>query len=325
MLQATSKYKMVVNFVMNGINDGSLSKGSWLPSINEFRGMFNLSRDTVFAGMSELKSKGVIESYPGKGYYVCTSRLNVDHNILLLFNEMNSFKQRLYNSLTNELGAGDNVNIQFHNHNRRVFETLLREANGKYDIFVVMPGKFQNIEELLNSLNGRVLLLDHFDNELRGKFSSVAQNFEDDTYNALVFGEETLSRYTSYIMIQSETKEPYERYYGMKRFCKERGLKHKYLDHVSIKRIKEGDLYLVANDTDMVDLLKLAATQNFTPGREFGLISYNDTPLKEILAGGITTLSTDFSLMGKTMSKLIGKREIEVVENPWKLAIRAST
>lgn len=315
---------MVVNFVLNGINDGSLSKGSWLPSINDFRIMFNLSRDTVFAGMAELKSKGVIDSYPGKGYFVCTSRFNVDHNILLLFNEMNSFKQRLYNSLMEGLGSGDNVDIQFHNYNRKVFETLLREANGKYDTFVLMPGKFPGLEQLLKSLSGRVFLLDYYHKELRGKFSSVAQNFEEDTYNALVFGEKYLSRYTSYYMIQSEMKEPYERYYGMSRFCDERGLKHKYLNSISKRRIKKGDLYIVANDIDMVDLLKQASSQNFSPGCEFGIISYNDTPLKEILAGGITTLSTDFSQMGKTMSKLIGKREIEVVENPWKLEIRAS-
>jgi DNA-binding transcriptional regulator YhcF (GntR family) len=324
MLHKTTKYKQIVNYVLNEINEGALSKGSWLPSVNDFRLMFNLSRDTVFAGIAELKSKGVIESCPGKGYYVCTSRPNVEHNILLLFNEMNSFKQRLYNSLTEGLGNDDNVDIQFHNYNRRVFETLLREANGKYDTFVIMSGKFQGLEPLLKSLSGRVLLLDHYHSELRGKFSGVAQNFEEDTYNALVYGKDALAPYTYYYMIQSEMKEPYERYNGMKRFCEERGLKHKYLTSVSIRKIKRGDLFIVANDTDMVELLKLADAQNLTPGKEFGLISYNDTPLKEILAGGITTLSTDFSQMGKTMAKLIRKREIEVVDNPWKLEIRAS-
>jgi len=48
-----SKYKLVVNHVINGINEGKLKKGSWIPSINEFRAIYNLSRDTVFSGINE--------------------------------------------------------------------------------------------------------------------------------------------------------------------------------------------------------------------------------------------------------------------------------
>ena len=45
-----SKYKQVVNFVIDGITEGRLQKGDWIPSINEFRENYRLSRDTVFAG-----------------------------------------------------------------------------------------------------------------------------------------------------------------------------------------------------------------------------------------------------------------------------------
>ena len=59
-----SKYKQVVNHVIDGINNGSYKKGDWILSINEFRKNYNLSRDTVFAGLSELKSKGIIDYNP---------------------------------------------------------------------------------------------------------------------------------------------------------------------------------------------------------------------------------------------------------------------
>ena len=81
---------------------------------------------------------------------------------------------------------------------------------------------------------------------------------------------------------------------------------------------------MIVNDRDLVDLLKQAEKQDFTPGQDFGIISYNDTPLKEILAGGITTLSTDFKLMGQTMATLIKKKTIETIENPWRLNVRKS-
>ena len=88
--------------------------------------------------------------------------------------------------------------------------------------------------------------------------------------------------------------------------------------------IQEGEIYMVVNDRDLVDLLKQADKQNVSPGREFGIISYNETPLKEILAGGITTLSSDFKLMGQTMAQLINKKGIETIENPWRLNLRKS-
>ena len=81
---------------------------------------------------------------------------------------------------------------------------------------------------------------------------------------------------------------------------------------------------MVVNDRDLVNLLKQADRQQLVPGKDFGIISYNDTPLKEVLAGGITTLSTDFKLMGRTMASLINKKTIETIENPWNLNIRNS-
>ncbi len=81
---------------------------------------------------------------------------------------------------------------------------------------------------------------------------------------------------------------------------------------------------MVVNDRDLVILLKQAERQSMALGKDFGIISYNDTPLKEILAGGITTLSTDFKLMGQTMASLLNKKSIETIENPWRLNIRKS-
>ena len=319
-----SKYKQVVNFVIEGINEGHFQKGDWIPSINEFRKKYNLSRDTVFAGISELKSRGIIDSTPGVGYYIASTKLTLKHRILLLFNEFNEFKEELYNSFITNIDKTATVEIYFHNYNRKVFETLVNDANGKYTSYILMPGKFQGLDPLLQSLSGKVFLLDHCHNELKGKYSSVTQNFEKDTYEALKFELKHIEKYKRIFMVQSEAKEPYERYNGLQRFSKEYGFEHKYLNNVTGKKIKNGDLFILVNDRDLVDVLKQAKKQDLTPGQEFGIISYNDTPLKEILAGGITTLSTDFKLMGKTMASLIGKKNIETYENPWILNIRKS-
>lgn len=319
-----SKYKQVVNYVIEKINEGDLKKGDWIPSINEFRKKYNLSRDTVFAGISELKSRGIIDSTPGVGYFIASTRLTLKHKILLLFNEFNEFKEELYNSLIENIDKNATVELYFHNYNRKVFETLINDANGKYTTYILMTGKFQGLDPLLQSISGKVFLLDHCHAELKGKYSSVTQNFENDTYEAMKFGLKHIKKYKRILMVQSEAKEPYERYDGLQRFCKEYDFEHKYLNSVSGKKIKEGDLFLLVNDRDLVDVLKQAEKQGFTPGQEFGIISYNDTPLKEILVGGITTLSTDFKLMGKTMASIINKKSMETFDNPWIFTIRKS-
>ncbi|WP_353125178.1 GntR family transcriptional regulator [Parapedobacter pyrenivorans] len=319
-----SKYKKVVNHVVDGIKNGTYKKGDWVPSINEFIKTYGLSRDTVFAGIRELKTRGIISSTPGVGYFIASTRIPSKKNIFLLFNEFNEFKEDLYNSFVNAVEKTDTVDLYFHNYNRKVFETLVQDASGKYTTYVIMPGKFQGLAPLLESLRGNVFLLDHYHPELKGKFASVAQNFEKDTYEALNHGLAHITKYKRILMVQSQEKEPVERYDGLQRFCKEHGFEHEYLNSVEDGTIKLGDLFILVNDRDLVSLLRMAEKQNFVPGQHIGIISYNDTPLKEILAGGITTLSTDFKIMGETMAALVNKNSLETIENPCHLTLRKS-
>lgn len=314
----------MVSHVIDRIQSEEYQKGDRIPSINEFRSTYNLSRDTVFAGLRELMSKGIIDSNHGVGYFVTSTKTNSLRNIFLLFNELNEFKEDLYNSFMEAVGSSATVDLYFHNYNRRVFETLINDANNKYTDYVIMSGKFQGIQSLLESLSGRVFLLDHFHPELTGDYSSVSQNFEKDTYEALVSAIDQIRKYKRILMVQSEEKEPLERYDGLKTFCNEYGFEHSYLSDIEKREIQIGDIFIVVKDRDLVNLLKQATLQELTPGIDFGIISYNDTPLKELLAGGITTLSTDFKLMGQTMCKLIEAKGVSVVANPWQLNIRRS-
>jgi len=319
-----SKYKQIVSYVVDGIHDGTLKKGDWIPSINEFREKYNFSRDTIFAGLSELKTRGIIDSNQGVGYYITSTNTEFKHKIFLLFNEFNFFKEDLYNSFMESIGDSAMVDIYFHNYNRKVFETLVNEANYKYTTYIIMSGKFEGIEPLLKKLSGDVYLLDHYHPELKGKYSSVFQNFEKDTYEALVSGVEYLRKYNHIYMVQKDEKEPSERYDGLCTFCREYNFEKDYILTTKDRTILKGEVYIVVNDRDLVYLLKQSEKQGLLPGKDVGIISYNDTPLKEMLVGGITTLSTDFNLMGKTIASLINTKSIETIENPWKLNIRKS-
>jgi DNA-binding GntR family transcriptional regulator len=109
-----SKYKQIVNHVLSGIMDKKYKNGDKIPSINEFCERYHLSRDTVFSGIKELKSKGIIDSAPGIGYYVVSTRISFERNIFLLFNEFTEFKEDLYKSFIKAVGKTATVNLFFH-------------------------------------------------------------------------------------------------------------------------------------------------------------------------------------------------------------------
>ena len=74
----------------------------------------------------------------------------------------------------------------------------------------------------------------------------------------------------------------------------------------------------------MVVLIKKIKQSAFHIGQEVGILSYNETPLKEILLDGITVISTDFAQMGKTAAQLILDNSCQHIENPFHLVVRNS-
>ena len=98
------KYKQIIHSIEGAIKNGELKKGDKLPSINEIRNLNKLSRDTVLTAFNELKNRGIIKPVVGKGYYVSSENIDIQQKIFLLFDELNSFKEDLYNSFLENLG-----------------------------------------------------------------------------------------------------------------------------------------------------------------------------------------------------------------------------
>ena len=72
----------------------------------------------------------------------------------------------------------------------------------------------------------------------------------------------------------------------------------------------------------MANFLDQCEENGFEPGREVGVISYNDTPMKEITGGGITVISTDFGLMGENAAAFVTSRQSVTEILPTRLILR---
>jgi len=317
-----NRYKQIVHAVEHDILDGKYKIGDQIPSINSWRIRTGLSRSSIILALKELKTRGIIESDPSVGYFVCSTRVEIVYRILLIFGVHSLFKDDLYESIVRSLGQGVTLDVMFHGANRDTFDILMNQVAGKYSVYVILPAQFDNIEDQLKRLGGKVILVDQCVDSLIGQFSSVTQNFADDTYDALRSCLPAIRNYKEIILVQSHELEPKSRLDGIKRFCSDYGFEVGYMKTMEDFPITPGVLYITPEDKEVVNILEATNPQKLVVGKDFGLITCNETVLKKIICGGLTTLSTDFVQMGKTVAELIRENGIRTVHNPWKLIMR---
>lgn len=318
------KYKQIISAIEKAINKGLLKKGDPLPSINSIRDDYGLSRDTVLTAYNDLKARGIIQSIVGKGYFVVNENVNVAQKIFVLFDELNSFKEDLYNSFIEHLDEKIRVDIYFHHFNYEMFTKLIHENNGDYNYYVIMPANLEQTELAISILpENKVYLLDQAKASL-SNYPGVYQNFDKDIFVNLSKLTDSIRAYSKINLVFSNTKQPLEMRNGFERFCQTNNLKYEVLNFVNYSNIKENEVYVIPEDKDLLNVIKIAKEKQFELKKDYGIISYNDTLLKELVEGGISTISTDFNKMGEQLAKMILKKDRITFENPSRLIIRNS-
>jgi DNA-binding transcriptional regulator YhcF (GntR family) len=320
-----AKYRQIIQSVIVAVRDGKLSKGEKLPSVNDIATSFNLSRDTVLLAYDELKKRGILKSVAGKGYYVSSTKVDLELRILLLFDELNAFKEDLYNSFIEHLAGKAEVDLFFHHFNPELFDSILKHHNKDYTTYVVMPAMLESAAQSIARLPAdRVFILDQMPDRLRGKYTAVYQSFEEDIYNCLFQGVELLRKYEALILVYPGGKEPIGFLNGFQKFCSDSSIQSAVCQSIEDAEIRSRCAYILINDRDLVSLVKFILNKGLVPGKDIGIVSLNDTGLKEVVAGGITTISTDFHLMGATLADMILNNKTEEVRNPSRLILRNS-
>jgi DNA-binding transcriptional regulator YhcF (GntR family) len=303
-----SKHDRLVQGIVNAIDEKIIVQDDMLPSVNTMIKELHFSRDTIVKGFAELISRGLIESKHRLGYFVVNGNTDQSLKVALLMYNLDTFEEQFYRNFRHELGKDVHLNIYFHHGNIEIFETILLQIKGKYGMYVVAPIPHPKTATLLDNIpRSKFLMFDRYE-PLDGPFNHITQEYEHSTYKGLEELAPEIGRFDEMIFYHSpDSLDPKEIFPAYKKFLKNFKLKGRILPEYKAGSLEKGKVYLTLDNYALWQIMKDCKTKGFRPGKDLGILSFNDEPAKEII--GITTLSTNFSLMGKRAGQAVMQRE----------------
>jgi DNA-binding transcriptional regulator YhcF (GntR family) len=286
-----------------------LNKGDSLPSINSLSRDLNISRDTVFKAYRELKRRKLVNSTPTKGYFVNRER----NKVLLLLDFYSPFKEIVYQEFARKLDASYSIDLVFHHYNYDLFETVVVESAGRYSYYVIMNFDTQDFrfsEVLKNIDSSKLLLLDIPVNDWADvdpeKYSHVWQDFDEAVYQSLSGIADRIRKFRTFCLINPDhLKHPGATLNAFNRFCTDYGIDGKIISRKEERMVQKGDAYFILRQKDLEGLLADCREKNLEAGKDIGILAYNDSPLYEFVANGITVISADFKEMGQKAAQFV--------------------
>lgn len=329
------KYIQIADCISNGIAEGRISLGERIPSINELSETNKVSRDTIEKAYKILSKRNLIFSVAGVGNFVSNSTSAV--KILFLINKPSSYKMDIYNAFANVIGSSAQINMFLYNCDEQLFIDLLQKNSASHNFIVIMP-HFKGIESkhvnytpealraIENIAKDKLIVLDNSHIEISGVVSSIYQDYQEDTFNALSEGLEKLKKYKRINFVyptNSVFPYPSRVQDGFVEFCILHDIKYQLLEQIEEGlEFDQKEIYITIEDNDLVRLMQQIREKNKILGKDVGVISYNDTPLKALL--GITVMSTDFKAMGEAAADLILESRKDIFKNPFRYIERHS-
>ncbi len=313
-------YKQLLRQFETKIRTGKLKPGDVVPSMNELSSELGISRETVKKVYSILRDQGYLEPHQGKGFYVKCPDGSERVRVLVLFDKMSIYKQSILNTFNERVGGNVDTTILLHNKDLDLYEYYLNLYLDLFDYYIVTP-HFELDEESQSRMlkltsripNRKLIVLDNLPAGLKGNFGAVYQDFENDAYEGLAAGLDKLkqSGKLNLIILKSSLYGGLV-YKAVERFCKDHNIKMKLFQELP-ESISKNDTFLIIGsqlDSGVADLADIIQAHNLTIGKDVFLISYNEFPLNKVVLGGLSTISSDFSMMGRLAAQMIAEKRM---------------
>jgi len=314
-------FQQLVDTIVNSISQNQLKSGEMLPSVNQIMGECQVSRDTVFKAYAELKKRGVVESVPNRGYFVVKNITKV----FLFLDTFKAYKEVLYGSFLKNLPKNIGVDLHFHHYNIDVFEKIITDSIGRYSKYIIMNFDHPKVPKIIKKIPDDQLLIIDWKINSEEKQSAVYQNFGESVYNSFKDNVDKILKYSEFTLYYPEfTYHPKITIEYFEKFCTEFKINYHVIHDSEQFVIKKGGLYFLVSDRTLANFLDQCEEKGFEPGREVGVISYNETPMKKYVKNGITVLSTNFQLMGQKAAEFVATGNPVQFEVPTILKLRSS-
>lgn len=298
----TPKFRQVVDAVNYAIAEGRLKVGDALPSVNQMCSEYQLSRDTIFKAYTLLKEQGIIDSIPNKGYFIADQL----QKVFVFLDTFKAYKEVLYDSFVHNLPKNIIADVNFHHYNPRIFRRLIEDSLGKYSKYIVMPFDGTDVEQALKLIPSEKLLI--IDSNLYSNEQSnvLYQDFGSSLTEGLAKVLHLLRKYNEVHFLYPEyTNHPYQSVESFVSFCSSHGLSYTVEEQSAQFDVKAGVAYISVSDRMLGRFLSQCKTKKLEPGVDVGIISYNETPMKQFINKGITVFSTNFEQMGRKAAEFV--------------------
>lgn len=328
-------YKQIMENIEKSIKSGKSAAGDMLPSMNELAAELEVSKETVKKAYFLLRDKGIISSTQGKGYYIAEQSKSRKLRILMLFDKLSNTKQVLFNSFASTINGKADITIYLHNQQISLLEYYIDENLGDFDYYVITPHfpldtqTQKRVMKVLRRIpNRKLILLDHNIDTLAGNFGAVYQDFENDATVGLSMGMDKFSK-ISKLNVIIETSSLYHPYVvkAIDKFCTMNHIECQLYNQVTPEVVRPGEVYLIINgqlDMELIHLVRAAKTLGLKPGKDFSIISYNESPINEIILDGLTTISADFCQMGRLAAEMILEGTLKKIKCDFKMTRRST-
>ena len=323
------KYRQVVNTILWEIDQGIFKPGNRLPSLSETSAEYYLSRDTIEKAYRELSQRGVISSVPGKGYYVNSRPEKAVLKVMMILNKLSYYKSQVYEAFNEEIGPKATTTIFIHDYQPRRFQSFILDNLGFFDYYVVMPHFSGEKEVVLQAMEKipscKLILLDQDLQGINGNYGLIYQDFAKDLDHTLRRNLYRLNKYKKlFLVFNEEENHLLELKKGFIDFCQRIGIPHEVVNRFEPHTMEKGNAYLVIRENDLVNLIKACQRGHWNLGSDVGILSYNDSPLKEVLAEGISVITTDHKNMGRKAARMIIDQKREKIHNRFSFIDRRS-
>ncbi|MGV8090850.1 MAG: GntR family transcriptional regulator [Mangrovibacterium sp.] len=304
--QNRSRKDGIVSGILAAIDNQVISKGDPLPSVNKLIQKLGVARMTVVRALNILKERGIIVAEDKVGYYVRDVNVKRELKVFLFLTGFYSYHEVLYNSIIGGIDDPDiTIDLYFHHCNPRIFKSVLIENLGSYGLYVITGFDDPYVKTLLSRIPHKKLL-QIIRPPLLPDVSSITQDFYSGLKQSLEKLKDRLGRYEKFVLVfPVERNHPLEIREAFAEFCTENKIVHRIENKLSHDLIVKGSAFWVIEDSDLISLIRIGEEMGFHLGKEIGILSYNETPMKEIIRNGITVISVDFAGMGRSISRFI--------------------